>query len=733
MKDENKIKAESIKELKTLRKKTEESALNNVTKRNQVVRREEQLVTEMDFLYKTALDFIQIDPKDDIYRFIGKKLKEIVGDSIVLINHYDKASNSFQVRALEGFRERIKKTLKIIGKDLLTMSFPVNNEEARNALISGELSRVPGGLYELTFGQIPKSICHVLEKFLNAGKMYVSGFTREKELFGNIIIIMPKGVELKNREFINIFIKQAAIVLQKKQAEEELKDSEERLKILFDYAPDAYYITDSKGKFIDGNLAAERLIGYKREELIGKNFSKLKLLSVSDMPKAAKALVKNLRGQPTGPDEFVLNRKDNNKVTVEISTYPVKIKGRTLALGIARDITEQKKAEEALQESEEKYRALYDNAPLSYQSLNKDGSFRDVNPAWLKTLGYDRKEVIGKWFGDFLHPDWKEHFEKNFPEFKRCGYLHDVQFKIRHKDGHYLDISFEGCIGYNPDGSFKQTYCVFQDITKRKKAEKALQEAHDQLEDKVAQRTEELQNANLKLKELDRLKSMFIASMSHELRTPLSFIIGFADIMLKEISGEINHEQRRQLTLVKNHANHLLGLINDAIDINKIDAGKVEMAIEEFDLSVLSREIKDSFFLTTDKKGQKLSLEIPQTLLIESDRRRIKQILINLISNAIKFTARGEIKIKVIPKETTVEVSVRDNGIGIKKENMDKLFKSFSQIPNPGRIEEGTGLGLYLSKKNANLLNGDIMAESDFGKGSVFILTLPLKYKEGSV
>jgi len=203
--------------------------------------------------------------------------------------------------------------------------------------------------------------------------------------------------------------------------------------------------------------------------------------------------------------------------------------------------------------------------------------------------------------------------------------------------------------------------------------------------------------------------------------------------MLKEISGEINHEQRRQLTLVKNHANHLLGLINDAIDINKIDAGKVEMAIEEFDLSVLSREIKDSFFLTTDKKGQKLSLEIPQTLLIESDRRRIKQILINLISNAIKFTARGEIKIKVIPKETTVEVSVRDNGIGIKKENMDKLFKSFSQIPNPGRIEEGTGLGLYLSKKNANLLGGDIIAESEWGKGSVFTLTLPLKYKEDKV
>jgi len=135
--------------------------------------------------------------------------------------------------------------------------------------------------------------------------------------------------------------------------------------------------------------------------------------------------------------------------------------------------------DEALKESEEKYKSLYENAPLSYQSLNEDGSFRDVNPAWLQTLGYQREEVIGKFYADFLHPDWKAHFETNFPAFKKCGYVHDVQFKIRHKDGHYLDISFEGCIGYLPDGSFKQTYCVFQDIIERRKAEEKLHESEE--------------------------------------------------------------------------------------------------------------------------------------------------------------------------------------------------------------------------------------------------------------
>jgi diguanylate cyclase (GGDEF)-like protein/PAS domain S-box-containing protein len=160
-----------------------------------------------------------------------------------------------------------------------------------------------------------------------------------------IISTAPVIIDKKTKGTIALY----RDITEHKKEEEELRDSEERLKILFDYAPDAYYISDLKGNFIDGNIAAERLIGYKREELIGKSFLKLKLLSIGDIPKAAKLLAKNLMRLPTGPDEFVLNRKDNTKVTVEISTYPVKIKGKTLTLGIARDITERKKMEGELE------------------------------------------------------------------------------------------------------------------------------------------------------------------------------------------------------------------------------------------------------------------------------------------------------------------------------------------------------------------------------------------------
>ena len=226
---------------------------------------------------------------------------------------------------------------------------------------------------------------------------------------------------------------------------------------------------------------------------------------------------------------------------------------------------------------------------------------------------------------------------------------------------------------------------------------------------------------------------MFIASMSHELRTPLNSIIGFTGIMLQEMSGEVNQEQRKQLSLVKNSANHLLALITDVIDISKIEAGRVELIIEEFNLIDLMQEVNDSFKVAVNKKNLKLFLEMPKRLTIKTDERRTKQVIMNFISNALKFTDRGEIKIKVIQKDEIVEISVKDSGIGIKEEDMDKLFKTFSRITTKGKLEEGTGLGLYLSKKITNLLGGDITAESEFGKGSVYTLTLPLKYKEAKV
>ncbi len=192
---------------------------------------------------------------------------------------------------------------------------------------------------------------------------------------------------------------------------------------------------------------------------------------------------------------------------------------------------------------------------------------------------------------------------------------------------------------------------------------------------------------------------------------------------------EITEDQRKELTMVKDSAGHLLELINDVIDVSKIEAGKIELVIEEFNLADIMREVNDLFKDAINEKGLKLSLQMPKELIIKSDQRRVKQVIINFVSNAVKFTDRGEIAIKAAKKDGRVEISAADTGIGIKKEDTDKLFRQFSRIRVANRpIEERAGLGLYLSRKMVELLGGEVEAESEFGKGSVFTFRLPITY-----
>ncbi|MBA7671832.1 Sensor histidine kinase RcsC [subsurface metagenome] len=237
---------------------------------------------------------------------------------------------------------------------------------------------------------------------------------------------------------------------------------------------------------------------------------------------------------------------------------------------------------------------------------------------------------------------------------------------------------------------------------------------------------------NLKLKELDHLKSMFIASTSHELRTPLTSILGFTRIMLKGWVGEINEEQEKQLKIILKSANHLHKLIDDVIDVSKIEADKLDIQKDRYNLVEELLILKERFNIAVEKKELKILIETPESLIIFNDKRRINQILENIIGNAIKFTDEGYISIKIQKLNGMVEISVKDTGPGIREKDQEKLFKPFSRIIEPGKFKEETGLGLHLSKKLANQLGGDIFVESEFGKGSTFTLSLKLKEEENS-
>ena len=413
---------------------------------------------------------------------------------------------------------------------------------------------------------------------------------------------------------------------------------------------------------------------------------------------------------------------------------------KSLREKLDKKVKELEKGNRALRESEARFKSVIDNVEFGV-SL--------ISPA-MEVLLLNRQ--MKKWFPD-VDVSQKPICYKVFqtpPGNEICSYC------PTHKtlsDGNVHEVFTDTTLGQkikhsriisspirDEKGKVTAAVEIIEDITNRKQAEKELKKLREHLEELVKARTGELQKktaelerANIQLKELDRLKSMFIASMSHELRTPLNSIIGFTGIILQGVTGDINEEQKKQLTMVKNSANHLLELINDIIDLSKIEAGMIELFIDKFDLSSLMKEVNDSFKVAAAEKDLNLTFKMPKRLSIKSSKRRTKKILENLVNNAIKFTDRGEIEIKVVKEDRSVEISVRDTGIGIKKEDMDKLFKAFSQIRDEGRqFQEGTGLGLYLSKKLTDLLGGEIRAESEFGKGSEFTFTLPLESKEVS-
>jgi len=252
-----------------------------------------------------------------------------------------------------------------------------------------------------------------------------------------------------------------------------LRDSEERLEILFEHAPDGYYLNDLKGTFVDGNAAAERITGYRRVELIGSSFLRLRLLSRKDLTRAAGLLAKNALGQSTGPDEFTLTRRDGTRAVVEIRTHPIRIGNRRLVLGIARDISARKETETALAESDARFRDLVEHAHDLIQSVGPDGRFQYVNRAWLETLHYEERDVDRLTLLDVLHPDSREHCMEVFRDVLAGHQVDQVEAVFISSAGNR--ISVEGNVSCRfVDGRPASTRGIFRDVTERKEHEEQL-------------------------------------------------------------------------------------------------------------------------------------------------------------------------------------------------------------------------------------------------------------------
>jgi len=406
------------------------------------------------------------------------------------------------------------------------------------------------------------------------------------------------------------------------------------------------------------------------------------------------------------------------------------------SVGTVQDITERKQSERSI---------LLMNVALSNVCeegylIDEQARFHYVNEESCRALGYSRDELLKMSVFD-VDPDfspqrWADHWR----DLKAGG---TITFEGHHRarDGRIFPVEISANY-FEYDGR-GYNMALVRDITERKRAEQDIRRLNEELEQRVQERTAELQRksremeaANCQLQGLDRLKSMFIASMSHELRTPLNSIIGFSSIMLDEWLGSLNPEQKAKLAIVLRAGKHLLSLVNDVIDVSKIEAGSIEVLAEEFDLQNLLDEVLS--LVKNDIEAKKIVLEVSTLpLRLRTDRRRLLQCLMNLLSNAVKFTEAGTITVKTTVSpggaDTQVQdrltITVSDTGIGIREEDMAILFTAFGRIQSPLSLKvKGTGLGLYLVKKiTADILQGEVRAESRPGAGSSFSLCIPVR------
>jgi PAS domain S-box-containing protein len=388
-----------------------------------------------------------------------------------------------------------------------------------------------------------------------------------------------------------------------------------------------------------------------------------------------------------------------------------------------RGLMERERAARIEMQAERRFRELLDAAPDGIIEVDREGRILTLNAVMEKMFGYGREELLGQPVEVLVpesirmtHTGHRAHYWNN-PVTRPMG--SGLSLYGRRKDGSTFPVEISLSPVISDDG-----FCVtaiIRDITERKQSEERLQALQKQY-------TSELELRNREIEQANRLKSEFLANMSHELRTPLHTVIGFAELLAEETKGPLNPSQKRFINHIHKDAQHLLALINEILDISKIEAGKLQLNWEALDISAVLEDALSSIRPQGAAKSMEIETNIPVPVSVNGDRMRVKQILYNLLSNAVKFTREGgHVQVDVIRSDGFAQVSVSDTGIGIPAAEHDSIFDKFHQVgATSSGMREGTGLGLPITKRLVEEHGGRIWLQSEPGKGSRFTFTLPL-------
>ncbi|MCX5844044.1 MAG: PAS domain S-box protein, partial [Deltaproteobacteria bacterium] len=462
------------------------------------------------------------------------------------------------------------------------------------------------------------------------------------------------------------------------RSKEAIRQSEELYKTLAEKSMAGVYVVQD-GNFLFINSIAASYAGYTREELLDQEAGLL--VSPEDREKVRQNAKAMLLGEMSSPYEFRIITKQGETRWIMETVTTILHEGRPAILGNSMDITERKRAEDELRSYATVISDLYNNAPCGYHSLGPDGTFLSINDTQLQWFGYTRDEIIGrKKFSDIITPESRQLFQKIYPAFKERGWAGNLEFDVIRKDGTILPVLLNATAVKDADGNYIMSRSTIFDNTEGKRTEEELRRHREHLEAMVGIRTNELASKNAELEEVkaaavsaSQAKSDFLASMSHELRTPLNAIIGFSAVLLDAYFGALNEKQKEYTKDILESGKHLLTLINDVLDISKVEAGKMELELAPVEIGNLLASCVVMIKEKAHKHGIDLKVDIPKELLsleMFADQRKIKQIMFNLLSNAAKFTPDGGAitlsALRMLQEGNDVlEVSVTDTGIGI--------------------------------------------------------------------
>ncbi|MEZ5084059.1 MAG: PAS domain S-box protein [Bacteroidales bacterium] len=537
----------------------------------------------------------------------------------------------------------------------------------------------------------------------------------------------PNGILISSRD-----------ITKNMEAEQALRDSEERYSGLANATFESVFISEN-GICIEANQMATEMFGYSYDEIIGIHGTEVIAPEHRDM------VNKHMEMEYEEPYEAIALRKDGSTFYSNIRGKMTSYKGRNVRITVVRDIDEEVRVKRELSESELKYRMLYNTSRDAIMMLTPEDGFLAGNKATIELFGCKNEdEFIAREpasLSPHLQPNGLPSKDESMRMMKKALTTGSHSFEWKHKrmDGSEFDATV--LLTKMTLQNQQVLQATVRDITETKLAQKELMDHRSSLEELVRQRTKELEDINVQLIEAknkaeksDKLKSAFLCNMSHEIRTPMNAIIGFSEL-LKDVENEENVKQE-YLEIIINKGNLLLNIINDIIDISKVEANEIELNNTHCKVNILLDDLYRSYNsakVLSKKSNIDLRLTKPETpddIIVFSDPYRLKQILSNLIDNALKFTDEGfvEIGYSIVGKgsNTRLKFKVKDTGIGIPDDKLDIVYNRFHQLDDSStRKFGGTGLGLTISKKLVELLGGEIGVESKLGKGSTFYFTIP--------